>query len=207
MEGSQRGRFSRAFRYIWNKPWVCLTADCSLLLETNTGIWYYHYISSNIENNVGNLTARQEMTFDLVLWTFKHKYVVFGRWLNSLMPHMINDIHHLHKGGVAMLCVEGETCNVTSNSDQMVLTLQLNFALRLQNYRKGLRTFSRTTRKVSPECGRETWCKVYGRLVRKLVFKTSQIPGHRHKTHICIFPYELHFQILSLTRNKDKKSA
>lgn len=72
------------------------------------------------------------------------------------MPHMINDIHHLHKGGVAMLWVEGETCNVTSNSDQMVLTLQLNLALRLQNYRNGLLTFSRTTCKVSPERGRET---------------------------------------------------
>lgn len=46
-------------------------------------------------------------------------------------------------------------CNVTSNSDQMVPTLQLNFALRLQNYRKGLITFSRTTCKVSPACGEE----------------------------------------------------
>lgn len=106
---------------------------------------------------------------------------------------------------VELLCCGWKVKRVTSNSDQMVLTLQLNFALRLQNYRNGLLTFSRTTCKVSPERGRETWCKVYVRLVRKLVYKTSQIPWHRHKTHICIFPYDLHFQILSLTRNKDKK--
>lgn len=40
------------------------------------------------------------------------------------MPHMINDIHHLHKGGVAMLWVEGETCHIKFRSDGADTTIE-----------------------------------------------------------------------------------
>lgn len=42
------------------------------------------------------------------------------------MPHMINDIHHLHKGGVAMLWVEGETCHIKFRSDGADTTIEFS---------------------------------------------------------------------------------